>query len=517
MLCLISQLGLSTVAGKTIAQQTQGDCSPAIIAQGNVSVNCGISKKLLKRLQAEVIKKNAKQDFKIESQGDKLESLIKDYQQLKESLTERDDKTAKQAQEKLADGDFEGAEALFQQSYAQHSEGAEKQEKAQAADAFALAEINRLQFKYPEAKIYYQKAVQLDPENPLYLHRAGLTRYTLGEYDEAELLYLHSLRIRENELEKNHPDVASSLNNLALLYDAQNKFAQAEPLHFRSLAIREILGKDHPDVAISLDSMGAHYYAQGQYNKAEPLQIRSLAIREKAGKNHSDSDVAISLYALAYTYSEMGKYQQAESYFSRSLTILEKNYGKYNLLLTNSLSGLAHLYFVQSKFAEAEPLFLRSLAINEKAFGKNHPQVALCLNSLADVYSAQEKYDIAKPLYLRSLAIFEKTFNKDHASVSTSLQGLAQLYVAQGKLAEAEPLFLRSLAINEKAFGNFDTNVASNLNGLAGLYAEQGYYDKAEPLYLRSLEIFENVLGEDHPYSKSVRSNFLQFQAILHK
>ena len=35
------------------------------------------------------------------------------------------------------------------------------------------------------------------------------------------------------------PDVAGSLNNMALLYANQGQYAQAEPLYKRSLAIRE--------------------------------------------------------------------------------------------------------------------------------------------------------------------------------------------------------------------------------------------------------------------------------------
>ena len=54
VLCLISRLGQADSAEKTIVQQTRGDCSPAIIAQGNVSVKCGISKKLLERMQGAV-------------------------------------------------------------------------------------------------------------------------------------------------------------------------------------------------------------------------------------------------------------------------------------------------------------------------------------------------------------------------------------------------------------------------------------------------------------------------------
>ena len=71
-----------------------------------------------------------------------------------------------------------------------------------------------------------------------------------GKYVEAEPLYKRSLAIKEKALGKDHPDVALSLNNLAVLYDSQGKYVEAEPLYKRSLAIREkALGKDHPDVA----------------------------------------------------------------------------------------------------------------------------------------------------------------------------------------------------------------------------------------------------------------------------
>jgi Tfp pilus assembly protein PilF len=48
-------------------------------------------------------------------------------------------------------------------------------------------------------------------------------------------------------LDPDHPDVAASLNNLALLYDHQGRYDQAEPLYVRALALRErVLGPDHP-------------------------------------------------------------------------------------------------------------------------------------------------------------------------------------------------------------------------------------------------------------------------------
>ena len=46
-----------------------------------------------------------------------------------------------------------------------------------------------------------------------------------------------ALAIYEKALGREHPNVAASLNNLAALYDTQGKYAEAEPLYQRALAI----------------------------------------------------------------------------------------------------------------------------------------------------------------------------------------------------------------------------------------------------------------------------------------
>ena len=83
--------------------------------------------------------------------------------------------------------------------------------------------------------------------------------------------------------------MATSLNNLALLYSDSGDYARAEPLYKRLLAIREkALGPDHPDVATSLNNLAELYRATGDYANAEPLYKRSLSIYEKALGPESD-------------------------------------------------------------------------------------------------------------------------------------------------------------------------------------------------------------------------------------
>ena len=60
-----------------------------------------------------------------------------------------------------------------------------------------------------------------------------------------------ALTVDEQVLGPNHPRTATSLNNLALLYNNQGGSAKAEPLYQRALAIYEqVLGPNHPNTLV---------------------------------------------------------------------------------------------------------------------------------------------------------------------------------------------------------------------------------------------------------------------------
>ena len=87
-----------------------------------------------------------------------------------------------------------------------------------------------------------------------------------------------SLAIREKALGSDHPDVAVSLDNLAGLYQAQGRYAEAEPLYKRSLAINEeALGPDHHNTALSMNYLAWLYQAQGRYADALPFVKRTIS------------------------------------------------------------------------------------------------------------------------------------------------------------------------------------------------------------------------------------------------
>ncbi|MDZ8137247.1 MAG: tetratricopeptide repeat protein [Nostoc sp. DedQUE04] len=78
-----------------------------------------------------------------------------------------------------------------------------------------------------------------------------------------------------------HPDVASSLNNLALLHKSQGRYSDAELLYSDALAMtKRLFAGDHPNVALSLNNLALLHKSQGRYSDAELLYSDALAMCE---------------------------------------------------------------------------------------------------------------------------------------------------------------------------------------------------------------------------------------------
>ena len=98
-----------------------------------------------------------------------------------------------------------------------------------------------------------------------------------GGQKAAEPYYLHALEIDEKQLGPEHPDVASVLNNLAVFYTNERRFAEAEKTHLRALAIREKFHPPtHPDIAQSKCNLAVVYHSNGDYARASELYRASI-------------------------------------------------------------------------------------------------------------------------------------------------------------------------------------------------------------------------------------------------
>ena len=118
----------------------------------------------------------------------------------------------------------------------------------------------------------------------------------LGEYGKAEAMHREAVKIAKQVYGQQHPEVASALDNVAIVLYRQGKQAEAEALEREVLAMRiNTLGKDHPQVAMSLLNLAAFLQAEGKLAEAETVSRQALDANRKAfGNEHQYVTTALN-------------------------------------------------------------------------------------------------------------------------------------------------------------------------------------------------------------------------------
>jgi tetratricopeptide (TPR) repeat protein len=155
--------------------------------------------------------------------------------------------------------------------------------------------------EYAEAEPYFKQAVDLaektDPKDwyPHELLTAADFYRDWKKYPEALTLANHALSIREEELGSSTDvdkklDVTVCLDNLGQTNLASANPAKAEAFYRQSLTIAEsFMAPDQSDLSPRLAGLATSLRDQGKYAEAEPLYKRALAISEKnAGPNSKE-------------------------------------------------------------------------------------------------------------------------------------------------------------------------------------------------------------------------------------
>ena len=281
--------------------------------------------------------------------------------------------------------------------------------------------------------------------------------YSRGDYDLAADLAARALVLAEATFGPGHPVTLIAVSHLAGVYEAQGRFAEAEPLLIRAAETGErVWGLHDQQTLISLINLGRFYQAQSRLAEAEPLLIRVIEVVERTlGRDHPDTLTA--------------------------------------------LTNLGLLYLSQGRFAEAEPLHLRVLEASERTLGRDHSETLVVVNNLALLYSAQGRHAEAEPLYIRAVEANERTLGREHRTTLWSRIALASCYLDQGRQAEAEPLLIRAFEASERTLGRDDTITLASVGNLADLYQDQGRFAEAEPLLIRLVETSERTLGRADP------------------
>lgn len=220
-------------------------------------------------------------------------------------------------------------------------------------------------------------------------------------YELAHPWFVKCLYVARTRLGNDHPDVATSLNNLAGLYYAQKRYAQAESLYTQVLKLRKrYLGTHRTEVATTLNNLAGLYYAQGRYDEAELLYLEALQLRKRFLGNKSP-DVATTLNNLALVYYVQGRYTEAETLYLEALDLRKSLLGNHHFDVAMTLNNLASLYDAQGHYQEAKTLLLQALEVSEQVLGNNHANTIIFRKNLTTLQGKLKMCSFGLPQKLR--------------------------------------------------------------------------------------------------------------------
>jgi serine/threonine-protein kinase len=230
-------------------------------------------------------------------------------------------------------------------------------------------------------------------------------------------------------------------------------YDEARRLLRRSLEQRqEIYGDPHPDVAQSMNELALFLRDQGQYAEADSLLRRVVNSRRRLnGPRHPS--VAAALMDRTYVLRQRGRYEKAETAVQTAVSIQRSHHGAPSMQLAEGLYNLAAVLRDQNKYGRAETVQRRSLKMARELTQGPHPGVALNLNNLVLTLRRQGQFQAADSLYRTALAMNKALYGPEHREVATTLENLASIALKRGRLDAADSLSREALRLTRTLYG----------------------------------------------------------------
>ena len=288
--------------------------------------------------------------------------------------------------------------------------------------------------------------------------------------------------------------IATSLNNIGLVYKNKGEFDEALMYYQKSLKIRccvfnvdesKVETQGNADIAQSLNNIGVVYYNKGEfdealvyYQKALKIRCRVFSVDESQIEIQANASIAQSLNNIGSVYYYKGNYDEALVYYYKSFKIRCRVFDvdetkvetQGNAAIATSLNNIGNVYDSKGEFDKVLVYYHKALKIRCRVFGvdeshletQGNADIAQSLNNIGLVYNSKGDYDKALMYYYKSLKILFRVFDIDESKIdiqgnvdiAESLYNIANVYYNKSKLDEALVYYHKTLKILCNVFSN---------------------------------------------------------------
>ena len=200
------------------------------------------------------------------------------------------------------------------------------------------------------------------------------------KFRQRNLLEAESYLRRAVELHSRLPDAdpaerLRALDALGAVYVARGDLARAEPVLREALGRADaLLGDEHDDLGPYLNQLAHVLFKRKRYAEAEPVLARLVAIKRRLGDEHPE--VASVVANLALVHEALQRYDSAETLWRCALVIRERSLPDDSPAVSMAREHLADMCAANGRPEEAIALRERALAARTATLPPEHPQLA---------------------------------------------------------------------------------------------------------------------------------------------
>lgn len=340
----------------------------------------------------------------------------------------------------------------------------------------------------------------------------GKVYNNLGLYDQA-LPALEQAVLQYRNIDESSTEYVSVLLELANLQYRMGQLDQAEITTKEVLDLKiKIYGPDHPEVASVMNTLAIIY--QGNEMFRESIQTLRKVVDIRRQQPDPGSNLAANLNNLATLLHQTGELEESDILFREAVDIVKKIWGETHPYMAFTLNGYSGVHQQRGLYNLAETDLRRALEIGRTVFPETHPFIGVVLHNLGKLFQETKDYANAAEYYSSALTLRRNSLPPDHPDIASSLDGLAVIYIETGRAAEAEPLLREALEIRMNAYDEHDWRIAQVEAHLGRSLLRQNKFSDAEPLLLKSHASLRAARGDDDPHTLGALNDLNSLQSV---
>jgi tetratricopeptide (TPR) repeat protein len=369
----------------------------------------------------------------------------------------------------------------------------------QLGDSFNLLGKQSAALESYHRALRVQKAMlgDMDPRVGESCHYIAEAHLQALDFDKAEALCEHALRIHKEHGEEGSLEEAADRRLMALVLSAKGNHDNA--LENLTLALTT-LQANHLELdaaAVSL-SMGDELLALGRDAEAVNAYQKSI-LMFKALKGDNHTLVAGCYVSLAELYVKTNKNREAKSFCENAIQVYGKQGSGHNP--NDIASGFADVAAVYEQMNEKDAAILllqRALKIQESLPG-HQAAIGGIEAQMGILYYMMEKYGPALDAFKGAACKLRDGGLEKTPLLGMLLNQMGITCVELGDVEQAADLFENSRSILEDTYGPYHLDTLDVCTNLAGSYDALGRLDEATQLLEDVLQSKEEKLGTVHP------------------